>query len=68
MIILAAVICHQKQHCGMITLVTKTPNGPAIHLWVALVHKAVGQRLPEQTDMKHAEESTGGLGKKRGCD
>ena len=49
-----AAFGHQKQHCGMITKV------PTIHHWVASVHKAGGQRLPEQPGLQHTQESTRG--------
>ena len=39
----------------------------AIQLWVALVHNAGGLGLPEQPGLQHAQESTGGPEKKRGC-
>ena len=49
---LIAFILHQKQHCGMISGVTRTLKVLAIQLWVAMVHNAGGLGLPEQPGLQ----------------
>ena len=51
----------------MISGVAWAPTVPAYQIWVAMVHKAGGQQLPEKPDLQHAQESTGVPGKKQGC-